>query len=508
MQSLPHVPISFPVKTLFIIGLLLTPLLALAQDVAWAALPLPAGEGSTTPSLTASRDGNIYAAWTESLDENSHTLRITRFDREADQWGPAETIAQGENWVINWADTPVITAGLRGKLAATWPIANAGDGHAYQTWVSTSADHGQTWTLAQPLSTETAVTEFASLAPLLNGDWLAVWLDGRAKPASDNMQLYSRVLGDDAPDSLVDERVCDCCSIATLVLPTGAVLTAYRDRDPAEVRDITLASYSKGAWTARPFPAADNWTIAGCPVNGAHLSRRGAQLAVAWYTGANDQPQIRTARSTDIGRTWNHVESVADPATKPRGAVSSAVLRDGSQWTSWVESTGAIALRGLAANGTLSAINRLPNTSAAGGRAGGTPRMVVLDNRNNEPARLLFIRTDPGTSDQPGKVATHIASIPAIATAESLEDCGCDTDEAESGHALRGVIQDKLPDREALLVAHEEIPGVMMAMTMMFQVDPRVLPLVKKGQTILGQIEHREDGKWWLFNIELTEPNP
>ena len=494
-------------RFLCLTSLVLLPLLARAQDITWTEIPLPARDESSTPSLTASRDGNIYAAWTEPGSDNSHHLLFTRFDRETDQWGVAQTITKGPDWIINWADTPTLTAGLRGKLAVTWPVAGEGDGHAYQTWVSTSADHGRTWTPPQPLSVESSVTEFASLAPLLNGDWLAVWLDGRAKPASANMQLFSRVLGSADPDTLVDERVCDCCSIATLVLPTGAVLTAYRDRDADEIRDMALASYSKGTWTTLPFPAADNWTIAGCPVNGPHLSRRGAQLAVAWYTGANDQPQVRTARSTDIGRTWNPIVSIADPATKPRGAVASAVLRDGSQWTSWVESTGAIALRGLAANGTLSAINRLPNTSAAGGRAGGVPRLVVLDNRNNEPARLLIIRTDPGSAERPGHVTTHLASIPVIATADSLDDCGCGTDAAERGHALRGVIQDKLPQHEALLVAHEEIPGVMMAMTMRFQVDPRVLPLVEKGQTILGQMEQREDDKWWLFNIRLTEPN-
>ncbi len=487
---------------------LLLPGLTVAQDVTWTELPLPAGPGSSTPSLTASRDGNIFVSWTEPTTENSNVLRFAQFDRKTDQWSAPLTVAQGDDWVINWADTPTLTAGLRGRLAATWPVASTFDDHAYQTWISTSVDHGMKWSPPAPISAESQVTEFAALAPMLNGDWLALWLDGRAKPASDNMQLYSRILGRDELDTLVDDRVCDCCSIATLVLPTGAVLAAYRNRDAGEIRDMAFAHYARGAWSELPFPAADLWTIAGCPVNGPHLSRRGAQIAVAWYTAADDQPQVRTARSTDIGQTWNQIQSIAEPASKPRGAVASAVLQDGSQWTTWVESTGAIALRGMAANGTLSAISRLPNSSAAGGRAGGIPRLVVLDNRSNEPARLLLIRTEPGSDMIPARVTTHVASIPTIATAASLDDCGCGENTVPRGHALRGVIQAKLAERDALLVAHEEIPGVMMAMTMMFQVDPRVLPLVEKGQTILAQMERRDDGQWWLFNIRLTEPNP
>ena len=493
-------------KRLTFLGLALFPILLIAQEVTWTELPLSASPGSTTPALTASRDGSIYASWTEPRDDDENVMLMASYDRELDQWSAPLIVAQGAGWVINWADTPTLTAGLRGRLAATWPVTGAGHGHDYYTLVTTSADGGQTWTEPKPLSTESSVTEFASLAALLNGEWLAVWLDGRAKPASDNMQLYSRILGHDDPDTLVDDRVCDCCSISTLVLPTGAVLTAYRDRSDDEIRDMTFASFSRGQWTPLPFPAAEQWKIEGCPVNGPALSRRGAQIAAAWYTAADDKPLVRIARSTDIGRTWNLVGDASDPEVNPRGAVSSAVLRDGSQWTTWVESTGAIALRGINARGEAGPISRLTNTTVAGTRAGGTPRMVVLDNRSDQPARLLVIRTDPGDKTQPSRVTTHLASIAVDTTSETLDDCGCSEAAEARGHPLRGVIQDVVPERDALLVAHEEIPGVMMAMTMMFQVDPRVIPLVQKGQTVLARMERRDDGKWWLFSIRVATP--
>jgi Cu/Ag efflux protein CusF len=128
------------------------------------------------------------------------------------------------------------------------------------------------------------------------------------------------------------------------------------------------------------------------------------------------------------------------------------------------------------------------------GKTIGKPSMVVLSNNANEAAQLLIARVEADG------VKTHIGSLPAE-TQTTLDDCGCDA--AERGHAVTGKIVSVLTDRKALLVAHEEVPGVMMAMTMSFQVDPRVLDLVKPEQNILARMERRDDGKWWLFSIRI-----
>ncbi|MCF3648910.1 copper-binding protein [Synoicihabitans lomoniglobus] len=477
------------------------------QTVTFEERNLAAGSGSATPQFASAYDGSLYVSWTESAANHAATLLISRFDRGNDAWLPPVQIATGTNWFVNWADTPTIAAGLRGKVAAVWSVNNPDDDHGYHAVYATSEDHGQTWSAPAPLSTESHATEFVEVAPLINGQWLAIWLDGRDRAGhhgAGNMQLRSRLLGSDEPDTLIDARVCDCCSISALVLPNGAVLAAYRDRSDDEIRDIAYARYSRGEWTTTTAPATDGWHIAGCPVNGPKLSRRGAHVAVSWFTGEGDDPRVMTARSNNIGNSWNFVSRVDDPsASATRGAVSSAVTRDGSQWTTWVETNGSIALRRVNRDNELGPIHHLPNHAAAGGRAGGVPRMTLLDNRSDAPARLIIARTVPGSGDTPGRVTTHIASI-APDTDATLDDCGCGPSEAETrGHALRGRIEGIMADRNALLVAHEEIPGVMRAMTMMFQVDPRVIPLVKAEQNITARMERREDGKWWLFNIRL-----
>jgi hypothetical protein len=71
---------------------------------------------------------------------------------------------------------------------------------------------------------------------------------------------------------------------------------------------------------------------------------------------------------------------------------------------------------------------------------------------------------------------------------------------AEPGHPLRGVILEILPEKHALLVNHEEIPGVMRAMTMLLKVDAATLAAAKKNQAITATLTRRADG-WWLSDV-------
>jgi len=74
------------------------------------------------------------------------------------------------------------------------------------------------------------------------------------------------------------------------------------------------------------------------------------------------------------------------------------------------------------------------------------------------------------------------------------------------GHPLKGVIVEILTAKSALLVQHEEIPGVMRAMTMLLKVDSPTLAAAKKGQTITATLVKKSDG-WWLEAVTpVTTP--
>ena len=84
--------------------------------------------------------------------------------------------------------------------------------------------------------------------------------------------------------------------------------------------------------------------------------------------------------------------------------------------------------------------------------------------------------------------------LPA-STARSGGDTG-----APAGHPLKGVIVEILTAKSALLVKHDEIPGVMSAMTMLLKVDAPTLAAAKKGQSITATLIKKTDG-WWLETV-------
>lgn len=76
---------------------------------------------------------------------------------------------------------------------------------------------------------------------------------------------------------------------------------------------------------------------------------------------------------------------------------------------------------------------------------------------------------------------------------------------APVGHPLKGVIVGILPEKSALLVAHEEIPGVMRAMTMLLKVNPTDLAAAQKDAAITATLVKKSDG-WWLENLSPVAP--
>jgi len=88
------------------------------------------------------------------------------------------------------------------------------------------------------------------------------------------------------------------------------------------------------------------------------------------------------------------------------------------------------------------------------------------------------------------------------------ENCRCEkiADKpaaAETGHALKGVVVNVLAERGQVIVKHEEIPGVMRAMTMGFNVDEATLKAAAKGAAVSGTMVRR-DGKYWLIDATFT----
>jgi len=76
--------------------------------------------------------------------------------------------------------------------------------------------------------------------------------------------------------------------------------------------------------------------------------------------------------------------------------------------------------------------------------------------------------------------------------------------QAEEGPLVKGVVTRVLEDRQLVMVKHEEIPGVMRAMTMAFAVPEAVWGKMEPGVYLTGILGGGR-GEWRLSDVKLTD---
>ena len=341
----------------------------------------PAPQGSFAPQLARSADGSILLSWLERVAANQHRFRVARY--RSGTWEPAVTLSEGAQFFANWADVPAVSE-QRGLLMAHW-LEKSGQGtYAYHVKLRTSKDGGRTWGEPFIAHTDRSATEhgFASFFTRPDGKPGLTWLDGRETGGGEHsghpagaMTLRAAAAGAGATsdEALLDGRVCDCCPTAAISTPQAAIV-AYRDRSPEEVRDISVVRFADGAWS-KPVTMNDGWKIGGCPVNGPALAALGSRVALAWFTGADNKPLVKIAHSNDSGRTWS--APIVLSTGVPLGRVAAAITSDGTTHVSWLDhndGNGRLAIRTIAKNGTLGAIETL--TPMKTDRNSGYARMI------------------------------------------------------------------------------------------------------------------------------------
>ncbi|MYI84671.1 MAG: exo-alpha-sialidase [Rhodothermaceae bacterium] len=370
----------------------------------------PAGPGSTTPSLHTTNEGVVLLSWVEPHVEGGHVLRFSRLEHDA--WSAPKTIAQGEDWFVNWADFPSLISLDDGTLAAHYLVKSAEATYAYDVHVTQSLDGGQTWSPSVIPHTDGTQTEhgFVSMLPASDGRLFAAWLDGRETGGGHDghgprgaMTLRAATLnhaGTLYDETLLDERICECCQTSAARTTNGLVV-AYRDRSDEEIRDIAVVRWQNGTWSTPQTVHEDRWHILGCPVNGPALAAAGDQIALAWFTAAQDTRRIKLSFSADEGLSFGAPVQVDDGS--PIGRLDTILLQDGSALVSWIENTddGAeIRVRRVYPDGTPDASSVVAATSAS--RASGVPRIT----RNGNAVYIAW--TEAGT---PPSVRTAVAKL-------------------------------------------------------------------------------------------------
>lgn len=376
----------------------------------------PTDGDSREPEFNATQDGRIILSWVEKVGAKRYALRTSTRDRSG--WSEARTVAQGENWFVNWADFPSVIALQDGSLAAHWLVKSGSGTYAYDVNIARSEDGGKTWSRPVVPHRDNTQTEhgFVSLISLPDGRLGAVWLDGRNMkemkhdsdehaPASESMTLRYAAIDRDgklSDEVQLDERVCECCQTSAAVTSEGPI-AVYRDRSQGEVRDVYFVRQNSGSWGAPQPVHADNWEINGCPVNGPAVAADARRVVVAWFTGAGDVPQVKLAFSDDAGASFGSPIQVDDG--EGVGRVDVLLLPDGSALACWMSGnaeSGAIKVRRVRSDGTLGPPAVVAQTDIS--RSSGFPRMARLGDE------VHFAWTEFG---KPSRVRTATANISA-----------------------------------------------------------------------------------------------
>ncbi|HEV3468062.1 MAG TPA: sialidase family protein [Pyrinomonadaceae bacterium] len=384
----------------FLVPSLLAALLAAAPRASFAQgvrqLPSPAAKESGQPNLSTGPDGRVYLSWLERVEGKRFALRFAARERRG--WSAGRTVAEGDNWFVNWADFPSLAALPDGSLAAHW-LARSGPGvYAYDVKIARSADGGETWSKPFTPHRDGTQTEhgFVSMFPSAGGRLGAVWLDGREMKHGEGghghgeMTLRFAALGPGdqvISEALLDPRVCECCQTSAALTSEGVVVV-YRDRSEKEVRDISVVRLVDGKWSEPRAVHADGWQIDGCPVNGPSVAAAGRRVAVAWFTMAGGSPRVRLAFSEDAGANFKAPVEVGDG--DPVGRADVLLLADGSALVCWVERTPAgaeVRARRVRPDGRRDPSFAVAPSGAA--RSSGFPQMARAGNK------ITFAWTSP-----------------------------------------------------------------------------------------------------------------
>ncbi|MEO0423146.1 MAG: exo-alpha-sialidase [Pseudomonadota bacterium] len=304
-----------------------------------ALLPTPASAMSAQPHLAGVGD-TLVLSWLEPDPAGGKVLRQAVMDDAG--WETRPAVAAGRRWFVNWADFPsVVPIDDQGLWAAHWLQRRPGGRYSYDVFLSLSQDAGQTWSAPLIAHTDDTATEhgFVSLFPW-DGVVGALWLDGRytggdhhqhGAAQSDRSQARGMTLragrfsplGERLQAVEVDDLVCDCCQTDVTVSSAGPV-AAYRNRTLDELRDIHIARLVNGRWTVGGPVGTRRWQVRGCPVNGPAIDADGDRVAVAWYSGADDEPRVSVAWSADAGAHFG--PAVTIDARSPLGRVDVSLL--------------------------------------------------------------------------------------------------------------------------------------------------------------------------------------
>ena len=399
-------------------------------------LNLSAAGNSAQPSVVAdAKRGQFVLSWQSKDAAGCSALKLAAFKPDAGVGaispGAINQAGKGCDWFVNWADFPAVAIADNGDWLTYW-LQKSGEGtYAYDIKMVRSLDQGRSWQAPFSPHLDNTQTEhgFVSLAPVGADKMLAVWLDGRntastkPEPANthaqhqgtehahaDVMTLRSAVIGragDISQELEIDTSVCSCCSTDLARTAAGKHpkhALVFRDRSDAEIRDIGLAHYQSGKWERQGMVHADNWKIAGCPVNGPALANSGDHTLVVWATMQGEALSVRAR--TLASKTGEFLNLATGAGVL--GRVDAAPWGKSNWLVSWLgaDKSGHATLYLAEVNPKLEVLHQQALLTSPTSLNIGMPRLASL---NGNYALIVWTQASESASDR--AASTHIKGL-------------------------------------------------------------------------------------------------
>lgn len=368
---------------------------------------VPADTGSFFPRL-AEGENELLMSWYTKGEGEITELHVATHSEE---WSEPEQVAAGENWFVNWADFPNL-ASYTGDYKAISYLQKKGEGiYSYEVHLKFYDPATGEWSEKSMVPhTDNTETEhgFVSMAAMKEGNLGLLWLDGRkyaeaahaghdSHGGKEEMTLrFAKISpsGEVVEQTSLDGRTCDCCQTGMAATENG-LLAVYRDRSIEEIRDIAFVRYENGEWSKPEIVHPDGWEIKGCPVNGPSIDAAGQEVAVGWFTGAENQNKVKLIRSHDGGRSWE--EPLLIDGDRPVGRVDVRILPDSSALLSWLAAENQIKVRRISREGK--DLGSAVVATVEGGRSLGFPQLAYKEGAvylawtdTNKPKKIKMVK--------------------------------------------------------------------------------------------------------------------
>ena len=367
-------------------------------------VPNPASAASLQANWSALPDGSALLSWVEKSG-GADSLRYAV--RRGSAWSETRTVVARRHFFHHPAELPEVIALPGGSFMAHWVEMPKEGSEAEYLYVAASSD-GVRWSAPMIGHKDRSLVQHGLGSMVASGPAEAsmIWLEalkGEDGPVSLKRTVLTAEGGNPkiAKEETLDSDVCACCP-TSVIRTTKGLLVAYRDHTPGDIRDIATIRFENNTWSPSKIIHPDQWKINACPINAAATAAKGANVAVAWYTAAqdktNDKPRAQLALSTNGGVTFSKPVLVSTGSAY--GYASVAVDDAGGAYVSWLERSGNAArvlVRHVTANGTAG-----PAAQAGQGEREslGYPRLI----RTGNETWIVWGNSDNGSKIQTARL--------------------------------------------------------------------------------------------------------